>query len=461
MSKQINKGSLIWDQDLIQKYNYSGPRYTSYPTALEFNEQFNEQDFLTSVTLYPEKPLSIYVHIPFCHKLCYFCGCNKMVTRQHHKVTKYLEALKQEIINRAPLFKNKIVTQMHWGGGTPTYLNDEEIGWLIDVLKDNFQFANNIEQSIEIDPREITPKTIDHLALVGFNRLSMGIQDFNQEIQTLINREQDENLIANLIKQARKRDFASISLDLIYGLPKQTVESFTDTLNKVIALSPDRLSVFNYAHLPTRFAAQRKIKDADLPAAIEKLKILQNSIEQLTQAGYTFIGMDHFAKPTDELAIAQQQGILHRNFQGYTTHGDADLLGLGVSAISMLGDSYAQNQKDLQIYQSEVQKKGNALWKGFTLNQDDKIRRDVIKQLICHFNLNKATIENRYQIKFDDYFAEDLQLLAPLVKDGLVENKADSLIVSAKGQMLIRNICMCFDIYMRKVARQQQFSRVI
>jgi len=461
MSKQINKGSLIWDQDLIQKYNYSGPRYTSYPTALEFNEQFNEQDFLTSVTLYPEKPLSIYVHIPFCHKLCYFCGCNKMVTRQHHKVTKYLEALKQEIINRAPLFKNKIVTQMHWGGGTPTYLNDEEIGWLIDVLKDNFQFANNIEQSIEIDPREITPKTIDHLALVGFNRLSMGIQDFNQEIQTLINREQDENLIANLIKQARKRDFASISLDLIYGLPKQTVESFTDTLNKVIALSPDRLSVFNYAHLPTRFAAQRKIKDEDLPAAIEKLKILQNSIEQLTQAGYTFIGMDHFAKPTDELAIAQQQGILHRNFQGYTTHGDADLLGLGVSAISMLGDSYAQNQKDLQIYQSEVQKKGNALWKGFTLNQDDKIRRDVIKQLICHFNLNKATIENRYQIKFDDYFAEDLQLLTPLVKDGLVENKADSLIVSAKGQMLIRNICMCFDIYMRKVARQQQFSRVI
>lgn len=461
MSKQINKGSLIWDQDLIQKYNYSGPRYTSYPTALEFNEQFNEQDFLTSVTLYPEKPLSIYVHIPFCHKLCYFCGCNKMVTRQHHKVTKYLEALKQEIINRAPLFKNKIVTQMHWGGGTPTYLNDEEIGWLIDVLKDNFQFANNIEQSIEIDPREITPKTIDHLALVGFNRLSMGIQDFNQEIQTLINREQDENLIANLIKQARKRDFASISLDLIYGLPKQTVESFTDTLNKVIGLSPDRLSVFNYAHLPTRFAAQRKIKDTDLPAAIEKLKILQNSIEQLTQAGYTFIGMDHFAKPTDELAIAQQQGILHRNFQGYTTHGDADLLGLGVSAISMLGDSYAQNQKDLQIYQSEVQKKGNALWKGFTLNQDDKIRRDVIKQLICHFNLNKATIENRYQIKFDDYFAEDLQLLAPLVKDGLVENKADSLIVSAKGQMLIRNICMCFDIYMRKVARQQQFSRVI
>lgn len=461
MSKQINKGSLIWDQDLIQKYNYSGPRYTSYPTALEFNEQFNEQDFLTSVTLYPEKPLSIYVHIPFCHKLCYFCGCNKMVTRQHHKVTKYLEALKQEIVNRAPLFKNKIVTQMHWGGGTPTYLNDEEIGWLIDVLKDNFQFANNIEQSIEIDPREITPKTIDHLALVGFNRLSMGIQDFNQEIQTLINREQDENLIANLIKQARKRDFKSISLDLIYGLPKQTVESFTDTLNKVIALSPDRLSVFNYAHLPTRFAAQRKIKDEDLPAAIEKLKILQNSIEQLTQAGYTFIGMDHFAKPTDELAIAQQQGILHRNFQGYTTHGDADLLGLGVSAISMLGDSYAQNQKDLQIYQSEVQKKGNALWKGFTLNQDDKIRRDVIKQLICHFNLNKATIENRYQIKFDDYFAEDLQLLAPLVKDGLVENKADSLIVSAKGQMLIRNICMCFDIYMRKVARQQQFSRVI
>lgn len=461
MSKPIDNNTIIWDQALIEKYNYSGPRYTSYPTALEFNEQFNEQNFITSTNLYPEKPLSIYVHIPFCHKLCYFCGCNKMVTRQHHKVAKYLEALKQEILHRAPLFKNRTVTQMHWGGGTPTYLTDEEISWLTNLLKEHFQFATQVEQSIEIDPREITIETIDHLASVGFNRLSMGIQDFNHEIQTLINRQQDENLIANLINRARKNNFASISLDLIYGLPKQTVNSFSETLRKVIQLGPDRLSIFNYAHLPTRFAAQRKIKDKDLPIAAEKLKIHQTSIKQLTQAGYTFIGMDHFAKPTDELAIAQQNGKLHRNFQGYTTQGDADLLGLGVSAISMLGDSYAQNHKDLSMYQTKVAQNGNGLWKGFNLSWDDKIRRDVIKQLICHFYLDKTTIEDYYQIKFDDYFAEDLQLLKPLIEDGLLSNQANLITVSAKGQLFIRNICMCFDSYMRRMARQQQFSRVI
>lgn len=461
MAKQINKVSNIWDQSLIEKYNYSGPRYTSYPTALEFNEQFSQQDFLDSATLYPDKPLSIYVHIPFCHKLCYFCGCNKMVTRQHHKVAKYLEALEREIYHRAPLFKHRIVSQIHWGGGTPTYLNNDEISWLIKLLKENFRFAATVEQSIEIDPREITIATIDHLAAVGFNRLSMGIQDFNHEIQTLINRQQDEKLIADLIYQARKNHFTSISLDLIYGLPKQTVASFEHTLNKVIGLSPDRLSIFNYAHLPTRFAAQRKIKDTDLPNPIEKLKILHSSITQLTQSGYTFIGMDHFAKPSDELAIAQKEGKLHRNFQGYTTQGDADLLGLGVSAISMLGDSYAQNQKDLNSYITNVHQSGNALWKGFTLSLDDKIRRDVIKQLICHFYLDKTQIEDKYQISFDKYFAEDLQLLSPLIHDGLLINQPNMINVLAKGQLLIRNICMCFDIYMRNIARQQQFSRVI
>ena len=412
--------SQLWDQALIEKYNYSGPRYTSYPTALEFNEQFTEQDFVSAVNRYPNRSLSLYVHIPFCHKLCYFCGCNKLVTRQTHKVTQYLDTLDIEIAKRADLFKERIVTQMHWGGGTPTFLANDEITRLITSIKQHFNFAQNAELSIEIDPREISPQTIDHLAKLGFNRLSMGIQDFNREIQNLINREQDENLIRSLITQARKNNFRSISLDLIYGLPKQTVESFTETLNKIIDISPDRLSVFNYAHLPNRFAAQRKIKDHDLPNANQKLKILQTSIEKLTLAGYQFIGMDHFAKPTDELAIAQQHNKLHRNFQGYTTKGDADLLGLGVSAISMLGDSYAQNQKDLKIYQNQVEQKGNGLWKGFTLNQDDKIRRDVIKQLICHFHLDKKQIEQLYAIKFDDYFADDLDLLAPLERDGLV-----------------------------------------
>ena len=453
--------SQLWDQALIEKYNYSGPRYTSYPTALEFNEQFTEQDFVSAVNRYPNRSLSLYVHIPFCHKLCYFCGCNKLVTRQTHKVTQYLDTLDIEIAKRADLFKERIVTQMHWGGGTPTFLANDEITRLITSIKQHFNFAQNAELSIEIDPREISPQTIDHLAKLGFNRLSMGIQDFNREIQNLINREQDENLIRSLITQARKNNFRSISLDLIYGLPKQTVESFTETLNKIIDISPDRLSVFNYAHLPNRFAAQRKIKDHDLPNANQKLMILQTSIEKLTLAGYQFIGMDHFAKPTDELAIAQQHNKLHRNFQGYTTKGDADLLGLGVSAISMLGDSYAQNQKDLKIYQNQVEQKGNGLWKGFTLNQDDKIRRDVIKQLICHFHLDKKQIEQLYAIKFDDYFADDLDLLAPLERDGLVIVNQDSINVQPKGHLLIRNICMCFDIYMRQLVRQHQFSRVI
>lgn len=461
MSEKKSDQAVIWDQSLIQKYNYSGPRYTSYPTALEFNEQFSDHDFLDATKLYSDKPLSLYVHIPFCHKLCYFCGCNKLITRQRDKVTRYLEVLKQEIVSRSALFKDRIVTQMHWGGGTPTFLTNDEITWLVDVLKENFNFSPDAELSIEIDPREISPNTIDHLALVGFNRISMGIQDFNHEIQLLINREQDEALIEALIKQARKNNFASISLDLIYGLPKQTVASFTKTLKKVIELSPDRLSVFNYAHLPSRFAAQRKIKDADLPSAQEKLNILHTSIDELTQSGYKFIGMDHFAKPTDELAIAQEKGILHRNFQGYTTQGEADLLGLGVSAISILGDSYAQNQKDLKLYQDQVKQSGNALWKGFTMNNDDKIRRDVIKQLICHFYLDKTSIEQRYQINFDHYFKEDLALLLPLQKDGLVAINDDSISVQAKGQLFIRNICMCFDIYMRKLARQQQFSRVL
>ena len=461
----LNKNNIIqsqlWDQALIEKYNYSGPRYTSYPTALEFNEQFTEQDFVSAVNRYPNRSLSLYVHIPFCHKLCYFCGCNKLVTRQTHKVTQYLDTLDIEIAKRADLFKERIVTQMHWGGGTPTFLANDEITRLITSIQQHFNFAQNAELSIEIDPREISPQTIDHLAKLGFNRLSMGIQDFNQEIQNLINREQDENLIRSLITQARKNNFRSISLDLIYGLPKQTVESFTETLNKIIDISPDRLSVFNYAHLPNRFAAQRKIKDHDLPNANQKLMILQTSIEKLTLAGYQFIGMDHFAKPTDELAIAQQHNKLHRNFQGYTTKGDTDLLGLGVSAISMLGDSYAQNQKDLKIYQNQVEQKGNGLWKGFTLNQDDKIRRDVIKQLICHFHLDKKQIEQLYAIKFDDYFADDLDLLAPLERDGLVIVNQDSINVQPKGHLLIRNICMCFDIYMRQLVRQHQFSRVI
>ena len=450
-----------WDLALIQKYNYSGPRYTSYPTALEFSEDFGEQAFLQAVARYPERPLSLYVHIPFCHKLCYFCGCNKIVTRQQHKADQYLDALEQEIVHRAPLFAGRHVSQLHWGGGTPTYLNKAQISRLMKLLRENFQFNADAEISIEVDPREIELDVLDHLRAEGFNRLSMGVQDFNKEVQRLVNREQDEEFIFALLNHAREIGFTSTNIDLIYGLPKQTPESFAFTLKRVAELNPDRLSVFNYAHLPTIFAAQRKIKDADLPSPQQKLDILQETIAFLTQSGYQFIGMDHFAKPDDELAIAQEKGVLHRNFQGYTTQEECDLLGLGVSAISLLGDTYAQNQKELKHYYHDVENSGIALHKGLAMTEEDCLRRDVIKQLICNFKLDFAPIEKQYNIDFKKHFAEDLQLLQPLLEDGLISETETGLQVSPKGRLLIRNICLCFDTYSRAAAKRQQFSRII
>ena len=457
----MSEQRIDWDLALIQKYNYSGPRYTSYPTALEFSADYGEENFRSAVARYPGRPLSLYVHIPFCHKLCYFCGCNKIVTRQQHKADQYLDALEQEIIHRSALFTDRRVSQLHWGGGTPTYLNKAQISRLMSLLRGHFQFEANAEISIEVDPREIELDVLDHLRSEGFNRLSMGVQDFNKEVQRLVNREQDEAFIFALIKRARDIGFTSTNIDLIYGLPKQTPESFAFTLSRVAELSPDRLSVFNYAHLPSLFAAQRKIKDVDLPSAQQKLDILQQTIVSLTDAGYQFIGMDHFARPDDELAVAQRDGVLHRNFQGYTTQGDTDLLGMGVSAISMIGDSYAQNQKELKAYYQQVDETGNALWRGISLTRDDCIRRDVIKALICHFRLDFSSIENQWDLRFNDHFAEDLKLLKPLATDGLVEINEQGIEVTAKGRLLIRNICMCFDVYLRQKARMQQFSRVI
>lgn len=453
--------AIIWDLALIRKYNYSGPRYTSYPTALEFNQQYSDSDFIASANRYPERPLSLYVHIPFCHKLCYFCGCNKLVTRQKHKADEYLAVLEKEIAARAPLFAGREVHQMHWGGGTPTYLDKAQISRLTGMLRQYFRFAPDAELSIEIDPREIELDVIDHLRAEGFNRLSMGVQDFNKEVQRLVNREQDEATIFALVERARATGFESVSIDLIYGLPKQTPESFAFTLKRVAELSPDRLSVFNYAHLPNLFAAQRKIKDEDLPSAEQKLTILQQTIENLTGSGYQFIGMDHFAKPDDELAVAQNNGILHRNFQGYTTHEECDLLGFGVSAISMLGDHYAQNQKDLKTWYAQVEERGNGLCRGLVLTEEDCLRRDVIKALICNFRLDYSQIEKQYNLDFKTHFAEDLQLLQPMADDGLVEIRDDALVVTPRGRLLIRNICMCFDTYLRNQMRQRQFSRVI
>ncbi|WP_394249576.1 oxygen-independent coproporphyrinogen III oxidase [Vibrio profundi] len=463
MSSQpaVTNQQIVWDQAILDKYNYSGPRYTSYPTALEFHEAFTVADYDMACTQYPDRPLSLYVHIPFCHKLCYYCGCNKVITRHSHKADEYLDVIEHEIRQRASLLHGRKVTQLHFGGGTPTFLNKAQISRLMAILHEEFNFEADAEVSIEVDPREIELDMLDHLRGEGFNRLSIGVQDFNKEVQKLVNREQDEDFIIAMVQRAKELGFRSTNLDLIYGLPKQTKDSFAETLKQVLAMQPGRLSVFNYAHMPQLFAAQRKIKDEDLPIAEEKMAILQDTISTLTGAGYQFIGMDHFALPDDELAVAQREGILHRNFQGYTTQGEADLVGFGVSAISMMGDAYAQNQKELKKYYAQVNDLRHALWKGVALDGDDLLRREVIKQLICNFKLDKTQIESEFKVTFNQYFKEDLQLLKTFIDDGLVEVDDTEIRVTLRGRLLIRNICMCFDKYLRAKARQQQFSRVI
>ncbi|BCV56020.1 coproporphyrinogen-III oxidase [Shewanella algae] len=446
---------------MIEKYNYSGPRYTSYPTALEFDDSFTEGDLLSAIAGSKSDKLSLYIHIPFCAKLCYYCGCNKVITRHQHKADQYIEYLAAEIVKRAPLFKHYTVTQMHWGGGTPTFLNPEQIIKLSSLLKSHFNFAEQGEYSIEVDPREIELSMLDALKEAGFNRISIGVQDFNKEVQVAVNREQDEDFIFALIKKAKEMGFVSTNVDLIYGLPHQTPETFAETIQRILDLSPDRLSVFNYAHLPARFAAQRKIKDEHLPSPQQKLDMLHQTIKTLTGAGYQYIGMDHFAKPDDELAKLQREGRLHRNFQGYTTQEECDLLGLGVSSISQIGDCYAQNQKDIRPYYEAIDEQGHALWKGCKLNRDDEIRRAVIKQLICHFELDMAKMEQQLGIQFEEYFAEDLKLLQTFIDDKLVNIENRQISISPTGRLLIRNICICFDVYFREKARQQQFSRVI
>ncbi|MCZ4372757.1 oxygen-independent coproporphyrinogen III oxidase [Vibrio diazotrophicus] len=460
-SQVVPSQQIVWDQAVLDKYNYSGPRYTSYPTAVEFHEAFTIADYDRACAQYPERPLSLYVHIPFCHKLCYYCGCNKVITRHSHKADEYLDILTHEIQQRASLLQGRRVTQLHFGGGTPTFLSNKQITRLMTLLRSEFFFEDDAEISIEVDPREIELSVLDHLRSEGFNRLSIGVQDFNKEVQALVNREQDEEFIVQLVERAKQLGFRSTNLDLIYGLPKQTLETFSQTLEKVLEMKPGRLSVFNYAHMPQLFAAQRKIKDADLPSADEKMAILQHSISTLTEAGYQFIGMDHFALPDDELAIAQRKGVLHRNFQGYTTQGECDLVGFGVSAISMIGDAYAQNQKELKKYYEQVNEMRHALWKGVSLDSDDLLRREVIKQLICNFKLDKRIIEQQFGVRFHQYFKHDLALLQTFIDDQLVVVDDQYIEVTLRGRLLIRNICMCFDKYLRQRARQQQFSRVI
>ncbi|MGX9418606.1 oxygen-independent coproporphyrinogen III oxidase [Vibrio sp. WJH972] len=458
---EANRQQIVWDQQMLDKYNYSGPRYTSYPTAIEFHEAFTIAEFDMACAKYPDRPLSLYIHIPFCHKLCYYCGCNKVITRHLHKADEYLDILEVEIQQRASLMQGRRVSQLHFGGGTPTFLSKSQLSRLMTLLRDEFTFESEAEISIEIDPREIELDILDHLKGEGFNRVSIGVQDFDKEVQQLVNREQDEDFIVALVERAKQLGYRSTNLDLIYGLPKQTLSSFKYTLEKVIEMQPERLSVFNYAHMPQLFSAQRKIKDADLPKAEEKMEILQATIKMLTSAKYQFIGMDHFALPNDELAVAQRKGVLHRNFQGYTTQGECDLIGFGVSAISMVGNVYAQNQKDLKTYYAKVNEQRHALWKGVSLDKDDLVRRDVIKELMCNFSLDKQKIEAKYNLDFNQYFNQDMELLTSFVADDLVRVDNSSIEVTARGRLLIRNIAMCFDSYLRSRAKHQQFSRVI
>ncbi|MCF6299811.1 MAG: oxygen-independent coproporphyrinogen III oxidase [Proteobacteria bacterium] len=456
-----------FDRELIKKYNLTGPRYTSYPTAVVFNESFSESDYMENLKSYysasQNKPLSLYFHIPFCDKLCFFYACNKIPTKKRSKADTYLDHLELEIKKIANLIpSSRVVEQMHFGGGTPTFLTQAQMLRMHKMIANNFNLtdSNQRDYSIEIDPREANPAMIQLLKDIGFNRYSMGVQDVQEKVQKAVNRIQPIEMTRQVIDQCRSFNCKSINIDLIYGLPFQSLESFSDTLDQIIAISPDRLSVFNYAHLPHLFKPQLRINEADLPQADEKLDILKMTIEKLQNAGYVYIGMDHFAKPEDELALAQKNGSLQRNFQGYTTHAECDLIALGLSAISLVNNTFSQNSKTLENYYHNIELNSLAVWRGYKLNQDDQIRKQIIQDLSCHFSLDILKIEQQFKIDFDTYFKQENQDLAQFSDDGLVKLDRQNLTVTAKGRLLIRNICMVFDFHIRN-QKNQAFSKVI
>ena len=452
-----------FDLELIKKYDKPAPRYTSYPTAAEFSEEVDESIFKEKVIASNERksPLSLYFHIPFCESACHFCACNVIISRRKEVVEPYLQYLFREIENTSSLIdKDRKVVQYHWGGGTPNYMNQEQMKSLFEKSKEHFQFDENAEISIEIDPRYITKDDIYFLRELGFNRLSFGIQDFNPKVQEAVNRIQPEDMIFNVMKWARDAGFESVNIDLIYGLPYQTLETFTDTVEKTIKLNPDRIAVFNFAYVPWLKPLQRNIIEEALPPAQVKLDILKMTIEKLTDAGYIFIGMDHFAKPDDELAVAQRERTLHRNFQGYTTKAGAELFGFGATSISMLYDVYAQNYKKIRDYYQAIDAGQIPVARGVLLNEDDIIRRDVIMKLMCHFRLVKEEIEKAHNIDFDEYFKVEMQELKQLEDDGLIKIYPDRIDVTPAGRLLIRNIAVIFDVY-TKAKKEQKFSKAI
>ncbi len=456
----------VFDAGLMHKYDKSGPRYTSYPTAVQFHDGFGETEYREHAAASNEgatpAPLSLYFHIPFCATVCYYCACNKIVTKNRDRAVPYVEHLKKEIALQAARFDSgRPVEQLHWGGGTPTFLNHEQMRTLMLTTGEHFSLRDDDEgeYSIEVDPRTVDEAGIGLLRELAFNRISLGVQDFDPRVQKAVNRIQSEEQTLEVVKAARRYGFKSVSMDLIYGLPFQTVDSFCETLRKVIAAAPDRLSVFNYAHLPERFKTQRQIDSADLPAPGEKLSILQHTIELLNEAGYIYVGMDHFARPDDELCVAQRNGSLCRNFQGYSTHGDCDVIGMGITGIGMVGDSYAQNVNDVSTYYARVDAGQLPVYRGIALTFDDRLRREVITQLICHLRLDTVVVEERWGIRFEDYFADELARLEVMGKDDLIEMQGHVLSILPLGRLLVRNICMVFDKYLGETTRG--FSKVI
>ncbi|WP_122319934.1 oxygen-independent coproporphyrinogen III oxidase [Pseudomonas syringae group genomosp. 3] len=457
--------AIRWDSDLIHRYDVAGPRYTSYPTAVQFHTQVGAFELLHALreSRKASRPLSLYVHLPFCANICYYCACNKVITKDRGRAQAYLQRLEHEIQMLAcHLAPGQVVEQLHLGGGTPTFLSHAELRRLMAQLRLHFNLLEDDsgDYGIEIDPREADWSTMGLLRELGFNRVSLGVQDLDPTVQRAINRMQSLEETRAIVEAARTLQFRSVNIDLIYGLPAQNPQTFSHTVDKVIDLQPDRLSVFNYAHLPERFMPQRRIDAADLPDAASKLLMLQRTVEQLGNAGYRYIGMDHFALPDDELATAQEDLTLQRNFQGYTTHGHCDLIGLGVSVISQVGELYSQNSSDLSEYSRLLDSDQPATKRGLLCNDDDRIRRAIIQQLICHFTLEFGEIEKTFRIDFRDYFRDAWPQLLGMASDGLITLSETGIEVRPAGRLLVRAVCMVFDAYLTRQNRQQ-FSRVI
>ncbi|MFO0102881.1 MAG: oxygen-independent coproporphyrinogen III oxidase [Betaproteobacteria bacterium] len=452
------------DPALLHRFDVPGPRYTSYPTADRFVEAFDAQVLSNWLGKRADAtaPLSLYVHLPFCATVCYYCACNKVNTKDHGRSSEYLAALRKEAdLIASRLTGSRQIEQLHFGGGTPTFLSNDELRELMALLTERFPMAPKGEYSIEVDPRSTPPDKVAVLGELGFNRISVGVQDFDPQVQKAVNRIQSFEMTQATIEAARKADFKSVNLDLIYGLPKQSRATFARTLDKVLVLSPERVALYHYAHLPERFKPQRRIDAADLPSPQEKMGIMLDAIGRLTQAGYQYIGMDHFAKGADDLARAQQQGRLHRNFQGYSTRPDCDLIGLGVSAISKIGPTYSQNVRELDEYYDRLKQDQLPTARGVLLDMDDLVRRSVIMSLMCHFEVSKEAIEQAHLVKFDEYFRRELAELKPFEDEGLVENTREWISVLPRGKLLVRAIAMGFDRYIKNDERVRKYSKIV